>query len=198
MGAVRDLQQHAYESYLRDLTGALPERVRARGGDGPGAADEPGGVAALRFRDLPEPGIQTVFTSGLARARQAVWTRGRPELVLSVRSADPGWASAVATLAQSMRDVCPFRVGDVIGSRAPLARDTTMTSWLCFAPAVVPAEARRIEVGDDLPINLQGLYPIHASEVDLIAAHGLGPFWDMEWDPYDVGRPPARPSAPTR
>lgn len=198
MNERRDRVREAYHSYLRDLAGAEPERVSAPGAEPSEDADEPGAVVALRFRDLPEPGIQTVFTSGLARARQAVWTQGRPELVLSVRSADPGWASAVATLAQSMRDVCPFRVGDVIGSRAPLAGDTTMTSWLCFAPAVVPAEARRIEVGDDLPINLQGLYPIHASEADLIAAHGLGPFWDMEWDPYDVGRPPARPGAPTR
>ncbi|VXC24617.1 hypothetical protein NOCARDAX2BIS_490021 [Nocardioides sp. AX2bis] len=34
-----------------------------------------------------------------------------------------------------MREVCPFRVGDVIGSRTPLAGGTTMTSWLSFASA---------------------------------------------------------------
>ena len=34
------------------------------------------------------------------------------------------------------------------------------------------------------------VYPTHASERAFIAQYGLEAFWKLDWDPYDVARPP--------
>ena len=36
-----------------------------------------------------------------------------------------------------------------------------------------------------------GMHPTHAIEREYIAENGLDAFWELEWDPYDVARPPA-------
>ena len=67
-----------------------------------------------------------------------------------------------------------------------------MTAFVIFAPTVLDrADFLNVEVGDALPINLQGLYPIHESERQWIEAHGLEAFWRLDWDPYDVRLPAA-------
>lgn len=67
-----------------------------------------------------------------------------------------------------------------------------MTAFVVFAPATLPREGYAgIEVGDELPINIAGCYPIHDSERHYIHEHGAQAFWDLGWDPYDVRRPPA-------
>jgi hypothetical protein len=66
-----------------------------------------------------------------------------------------------------------------------------MTAFVIFAPAVLPPEAYLgIDVGDPLPVNISGCYPIHESERAFIREHGLEAFWKLDWDPYDVRRPP--------
>lgn len=176
----------AYSVYLGTMTGGAVPRV-FRGQEPPA----PAGVVALQYTGMPKQSMQTVFSYGVWQARQSAWTRGRPELVLTVRSLSSQWAEAVAHLAEAMRTRCQFAYGDVIGSQRPLAGDTDMDAWLVFAPAVVPREAARVEIGADLPVNLQGLYPIHRAEGDLVREQGLDALWTLEWDPYDVGRPSA-------
>lgn len=44
--------------------------------------------------------------------------------------------------------------------------------------------------GHDI-IHLAGFYPIHEVARQYITDHGLKAFWDLDWDPYDVTRPPA-------
>ena len=51
-----------------------------------------------------------------------------------------------------------------------------------------------IDVGDELPVSIQGVYPIHQSERAFIHEHGLEAFWNRDWDPYDVTRAPGRVS----
>lgn len=64
-----------------------------------------------------------------------------------------------------------------------------------FAPAVLDRESYLgIDVGDSLPININGLYPIHDDERIWIAEHGLEAFWRLDWDPYDVRRRSAVPA----
>ena len=61
-----------------------------------------------------------------------------------------------------------------------------------FAPAVLGSgDYLGIDVGDALPVNIQGVYPIHRSELTYMREHGLEAFWNTDWDPYDVRRPPA-------
>ena len=54
-----------------------------------------------------------------------------------------------------------------------------------------PEDYTGIDVGDALPVNIQGMYPIHRSELAYMREHGLEAFWNRDWDPYDVSRPPA-------
>jgi hypothetical protein len=48
-----------------------------------------------------------------------------------------------------------------------------------------------IDVGDDRPINIAGMYPIHGTERQFIRTRGVEAFWKLDCDLYDVRRPPA-------
>ena len=65
-----------------------------------------------------------------------------------------------------------------------------MSAFVVFAPAVLNREDYiGIDVGDTLPINICGLYPIHNAERHYIHEHGLEAFWKLDWNPYDISRP---------
>ncbi len=159
----------------------------------PVPSDEPGrpGVTAIGYRDLPERGLLLGFTYGLSLGRQEVWQRGRPELSICVRSDDVSWVLAVAHLAERLRDDCPFSYGNAFGFGEPISDESTMDGFVVFAPLVLEAADARIDVGADLPVNVVGVYPTYASERALVAERGLEAFWQLDWDPYDVTRPPA-------
>jgi len=150
------------------------------------------GVTAITYQDLPEPGMLTAVTYGLSLASHPEWVLGRPELCISVRSQDIAWARATAFIAEQMRGDCPFEYGNVLGFGDRMSEESLMTSFVVFAPAVLDrSDFLDIDVGDELPISIAGLYPIHESEREFIEAHGLEEFWRLDWDPYDVRRDPA-------
>jgi hypothetical protein len=148
-------------------------------------------VAAITYQDLPEPGFITALTYGLSLADHPDWRYGKPELVISVISRDQRWATAAASLADGLRGSAAFRYGETIDFGEPVSADSSMSAFVIFAPAVLEREdCVGIDVGDSLPINLIGLYPIHDVERRWIDAHGLEAFWRLDWNPYDVGRAP--------
>jgi hypothetical protein len=115
---------------------------------------------------------------------------GRPELSICVKSQDPAWVLAISYLAERLRHDCPFSYGNTINFGEAISSDSSMDGFVVFAPiALDPADAH-VDVGDELPIHIVGMYPTYASERRLIAEHGLEAFWQKEWDPYDVTRPP--------
>ncbi len=64
-----------------------------------------------------------------------------------------------------------------------------MTAFVVFAPAVLhKADYLGIDVGDSMPVNVAGLYPIHESQRRFIKAKGLEAFWGLDWDPTTVTR----------
>jgi hypothetical protein len=151
-------------------------------------------VHVVLYRDTPEPGMLTAITYGLSLADHAEWRLGKPELCLSVTSNDPAWALAVGYLAEQLRGTAPFRYGDTINFDDRPVADTEMTAFVVFTPAVLDREGfLGIDVGDELPINITGIYPIHDDERRYIHEHGLEAFWHLERDMYD----PRRPSAVT-
>lgn len=92
-------------------------------------------------------------------------------------------------LADSLRGRCPFSYGNTIAFGEPISDESAMTDFVVFAPISLGPEAYLgINVGDDLPISIAGLYPIHESERRYVRTHGLEAFWGMEWDPYDTSR----------
>ncbi len=147
------------------------------------------GITAIGYRDLPDHGLFLGMTYGLSLSHQEAWRAGRPELSICVKSQDPAWALAIAYLAERLRHVsiqlrqhhqlrrCHFvRVGD---GRLRCLRAHRSRPRRCS-----------LDVGDELPIHIVGMYPTYASERQLIVKHGLEAFWQKQWDPYDATRPP--------
>ena len=158
------------------------------------ASTKPGlhGVTVISYDGVPEPGMLTAITYGLSLAEHPEWRLGKPELAISVGSLDPAWGFELGHLAEELRGECPFSYGDTINVGEPVVPESSLDAFVVFAPAVLGREDYLgIDVGDELPVNIQGVYPIHQSEVAFIHEHGLGPFWDRDWDPYDVTRRPA-------
>ena len=129
------------------------------------------------------------LTYGLSLAEHELWQHGKPELCIGVRSADRRWVLAVAHLAEQLRGDCPFQYGDRLNFGEPIASDSAMDGFIVFAPAVVDREDARIEVGDDHPIHLVGLYPTYRSERQFAREHGIEALLNIGWDLYDVSRP---------
>lgn len=149
------------------------------------------GLTAIGYRDMPEHGTFLGFTYGLSLASHDLWLHGKPELCVCVESDDPLWILAAAILAERLRGECPFQYGDTLNLGEPIAPGSAMDGFVVFAPAVIDREDARIEVGDDHPVHLAGLYPTHRIEREFIRERGLAAFWKLDWNPYDVSRPPA-------
>lgn len=150
------------------------------------------GVAAIVYDDVPVAGWLTAMTYGLSLARHPVWEYYRPELCISVASSDELWARAMAEVAEHFRGQSPFLPAETIDYGGPISPTSALSSFVVFEPAVLaPENCIGIDIGDDLPISIAGLYPIHEDERQFIDAHGLEAFWDRDFDPADVHRPSA-------
>ncbi|HQZ35451.1 MAG TPA: suppressor of fused domain protein [Ilumatobacteraceae bacterium] len=175
-------------AHLDDVTGGIEPRFF------PVATTHEGlnGVTAVVYSEVPEPGYIMAVTYGFSLASHPQWTVGTPELCICVESVDANWALAVAFIAEQMRGECPFVYGGMLDFGGPMSEESPMSSLVFFAPAVLePADYLNIDVGDELPINIVGCYPIHETERQFIAEHGLEQFWEQDWDPFDVLRDPA-------
>jgi hypothetical protein len=141
-------------------------------------------------------GLTTYFTYGLSYADHPQWRHGKPELVLSVRSVDPRWGSALGHIAEGLRGSCPFSYGNTIRFGQRIVNESTMRAFVVFAPAMVERDDWLVDVSPDGQpgrdiVHLTGMYPIHEVEAQFIDANGLEAFWHRDWDPYDVRRRPA-------
>lgn len=168
--------------------------------------DDPEGMTALVYRDLPEPGHLTGLTYGLSLGEHPDWRHGKPELCICVQSDDVAWPLAMAYLAESLRGDCPFDYGSTIAFGERVSEESAMTSFVIFAPVVLDREDYlNINLGGGAAdngranghggpgdiVNIAGCYPIHDVELQYIQDNGLEAFWELDWDPYDVTRPPA-------
>jgi len=148
-------------------------------------------VAAMVYRDIPEAGHITGVTYGLSEVAHPDWTLGRPELMISVESTDVAWPLAVGEMANRLRGNCPFTYGNVINFGEPVSEESEMSAFFVFAPAILERESfLDIDVGGQLPLSLAGMYPLYASENEVIDRIGLEAFWHhQDFDPYSVRRP---------
>jgi hypothetical protein len=152
------------------------------------------GVVAITYQDVPDAGFLTAITYGLSLADHPDWRLGKPELLISVRSSDERWARAAGFLADRLRGLSAFAYGETLNFGEQVSPESSMSAFVIFAPAVLDRnDFLNIDVGDALPINIQGLYPIHQAERQWIRANGIQAFWQLDWDPYDVARPSVTP-----
>ena len=150
------------------------------------------GVAAIIYDDIPAPGWLTAMTYGLSLAHHPDWEYYKPELCISVSAADDRWALAMAEVAEQLRGQSVFLPGETIDFGGPITDDTALSAFVVFESAVLePADCIGLDIGADLPVSIVGLYPIHETERQFIDTFGLEAFWDRDFDPADVRRPPA-------
>ena len=136
----------------------------------------------------------TAFTYGLSLAEHPGWRLGKPELAISVRSLDSRLGPRGR---RPRRDRCAGSARSRTATRStpasPIAPDSALDAFVVFAPAVLgPGDYLDIDVGDALPVNIQGVYPIHRSELAYMREHGLEAFWNTRLGPVrrDAARPP--------
>jgi hypothetical protein len=177
-----------YLAHLDRISGGIEPRFIPIDSSRPGQK----GITAIVYEDVPEPGHLTGLTYGLSLSEHPEWRHGKPELLISVDSSDDLWALAVADVAENLRGRAAFSYGETINFGEPISPESEMSAFVVFAPAVLDREDfLDIDVGDELPVHIAGVYPIHQQERLWILEHGLEAFWKSDWDRYDVRRAPA-------
>lgn len=146
-------------------------------------------VTVMVYDDVPEQGMLTGFTYGVSLANHPHWEHSTPELCISVNSDELHWPLVLGHIGETQRGDNPFHYGDTINLGERIAPDSEMTAFVIFAPAILDRADSTVDVGETRPINICALYPIHEAERRFIHDQGLEEFWQLGWDPYDVGRP---------
>ncbi|MFB9835332.1 suppressor of fused domain protein [Actinoallomurus acaciae] len=175
-----------YLGCLSSVTGSEPSLREVTSVD-PGA----GRVLAVVCTDVPGTGYVTGFSYGLSLSGEPA--PGGRELVLTVRSRDAGWAMVPARMVAALCGRHSFERGRALGHAGRLAEDTAMTSVLLAEPPIRRlTEPLDLGSGDSAPDGLEivGVYPIYASERDLVHAAGFDALWSLDWDRFDPARPP--------
>jgi len=154
-----------------------------------GSNEQPG-ITSIVYKNLPEDGMITGVTYGLSIADHQDWIKGKPELIITVKSTDSSWAQAAGYIANKLKGVCPFTYGNTINFNAPISEESEMDAFLIFAPSILDQnDFLNINVSDNLPIHLSGIYPIYSTEIALIDEWGLEKFWHHpNFDMFDVNR----------
>jgi hypothetical protein len=179
------VKQHA-KAFLERITEVFgPEDTITR----IAASDGGPAVHVFFFKDLPEPGMLTAVTYGLSESDNPDWVSGRPELIVTLETQDESWGEAVGQLAAELRVDCPFAYGNLFPSDQPIASESDMAGFFCFAPSFLDRDDATLQIADRT-IFLKGMYPVYREELELIKRVGLKDFWHMDgYDMYDVRRP---------
>lgn len=148
------------------------------------------GVTSIIYKDIPEKGMITGITYGLSLGKHPDWKFGRPELIISVDSKDTSWAQVAGYLANRLRGNCPLSYSNTINFREKISDESEMDAFLVFAPSILDKkDFTNIDIGLDYKINIAGLYPIYASEIEFIEKNGLEKFWKHpDFDMYNMNR----------
>lgn len=174
-----------YREYIEKIFLQEPELYAFR----PMAPGHPR-IATFVYSDVPEAGHTTGITYGLSEYDNPAWVSGRPELVVSVNSADEDWGRAAGFAAARFQTESSFSYGDTLDFGQPIAADSQMQAFVLFAPAILdPADYANITL-DYYKVNLVGMYPIYKEEIATISRMGLEKFMKhANYDMYSVSRP---------
>ena len=148
------------------------------------------GVSTIVYTNIPEKGCVTAFTYGLSLVKHPDWKLGRPELCISVESANISWARIAGYLANQLRGDCPFSYGQTINFGNRISDDSEMDAFFIFAPSTLDRQDYlNIDVGAEYTINIAGLYPMYSDELEVYRQIGLEAFWyHPDFDNYSVTR----------
>ncbi len=145
-------------------------------------------VTVVTYRDVPENGFITSFTTGLSAVSHPSWKFGRPELCISVESRDLAWGWAIGDVANKLRGQCPFCYGEIINFGTQVSDESEISAFVVFAPSFMDKEQSEIEL-PEWKVNIAQMYPIYEGEVGLIEDIGLQAFFqNKEIDFYNIKR----------
>ena len=150
-------------------------------------------VLAASYLEYPAADYLTAFTVGMSSVAP-VSGGERPELVISVKSANVAWARAIGVIAERYRGQSSFRPGDTVTLSDEISRSSAMRSFLVHNPSLSGLAGEPLEI-EDRSIRLLQLYPVHDSEVALIRKYGYQAFIDSRPDLADVRRPEQSPAS---
>lgn len=92
------------------------------------ADTEDGGnpVHVFFWRNLPEKGMLTSVTYGLSEGNHPDWKNGKPELILTLDTADEDWGIGTGIFAGSFRGIKSFTYGSVFTTDNPISIESDM------------------------------------------------------------------------
>ncbi len=103
-------------------------------------------------------------------------------------SSDKSWGLAIAYFASAFFDEKLFSYGDVFKIDKPITSESSMNSFLVFAPPFSTQADLRFDLSDR-KISLVGMNPIYEREIAYYDQVGLGEFWHTEgFEVYDSKR----------
>lgn len=185
---IRQKNMAPIEQYLKHLDNIFQQEPLFFGG----GKDEKGvpKASVMIYENVPEVGYITAITYGLSLVNHPDWTKGRPELCITVKSTDRNWGLVASYLATSLRGDCPFGYGQTINFSDKVSEDSEMDAFFVFAPAILkPEDYTEIDIGLDYKININGLYPMYADELETYDKIGFNKFWHHpNFDIHSVNR----------
>jgi hypothetical protein len=160
-----------YREYIEKVFLQEPELYAFR----PTAPNYPR-IATFVYSDVPEEGYTTGVTYGLSEYDNAAWVSGRPELLVSVHSADESWGRAAGFAAARFQTDSDFSYGSILDFEQPISPDSEMQAFFLFAPSILePMDYLDIKL-DYYSVNIVGMYPIYKEEISTIQRIGLEQF----------------------
>lgn len=146
-------------------------------------------IATFVYDDVPEAGYTTGLTYGLSEYDNPAWISGRPELMITVNSANQEWGRAAGFAAARFQTASDFAYGDILDFETAICSDSKMQAFFLFAPSILDSTDYADITLDYYKVNIVGMYPIYKEEIAIINKIGLEKFMKhSDYDMYDVNR----------
>ena len=142
---------------------------------------------SFTYKNIPEEGMVTGFTSGISFATQPDDVKVRTELMISVDSPDDIWVLALADIGYRNRGEPPYQAGDTINFNSTISKESTMSSFFVWHQGLIQEDLEIICL-PEWHIRLLQLFPIHDDERILVHEHGPEWLFELVNDPSDVRR----------
>ena len=149
----------------------------------------PGQISTCRYEKWPQTGYTTIFSAGLSLFNNPAWKLSRPEIVLTVMSEDPQWASVLGQTITESLGKTNYEYGAMIKVPVAMPVGCLMDSICIYRCSVLDVGQEAINL-PDYKVVLSQMYPIYKNEMGLISKDIQKFFADEDMDWYDPMRSP--------
>ncbi|SFC18755.1 Suppressor of fused protein (SUFU) [Flexibacter flexilis DSM 6793] len=150
-------------------------------------------ILVAQCLNYPNKGFVTAITYGLSEASHPEWDEAglKPELMLTVPSAQIEWPLAMAHLIEAHRHSNNFAIGSLFDIGGTIHPESEMEGFVVFNSATTkPEDFLNIELGENDRVALFGLYPIYVGEIELLHKIGMRKMFSLpEFQLLSITRP---------